>query len=474
VFTRPSAAVGATTVCALIVVASAVGITAFGASTAPVAGSRLTPSEHGETTVTVRLWDDTVAVGYEKSFAAFERDNPDIHVEVEVVPYVDYFDDLEEDVTAGDAPDVYWLNSANYRQYADGGDLVDVDEVLGDTARRAWSPAVVDQFTSDGELWGVPQLSDGGIALYYNATMLQAAGIDPAALDDLTWAPGGGEGDTLLPVLEQLTLDDQGRTAADPAFDGQVTQYGYNAGQDLQAIWLDYLGSAGGGLEDATGASFTLDTPEARDAFQYLVDLVAVHRVAPPAAETSADPDLSLDAFTSGRMALFQSGLYSLSKVDAAAGFDWGVAMMPAGPAGRVSVTNGVVAAGNAHTGHLDDTAKVMAWLGSSDGAEYIGRDGAAVPAVTSAQQPYYSYWARRGVDVSPFFDVIASGDTVPAPTAIYGEAQDAVTPLLDQMFAGALSVDDALAAADAAGEAAVAEARGGPTGRATDDPALK
>ena len=446
----------------LVVALSAVGIAAFGASTAPAPGARLTPVERGATTVTVRLWDDTVAAGYEKSFAAFERDNPDIDVDVEVVPYAEYFDTLHDDVEQGDAPDVYWLNSAHHEQYAQAGDLVDVDAVLGESARRAWSPSVVDQFSGDGSLWGVPQLSDGGVALYYNADLLEAAGVDPAALDDLTWAPGGGTGDTLLPLLRQLTLDDQGRTAADPAFDGTVAQYGYNAGNDLQAIWYDYLGSAGGRLEGADGDSFDLDSPEAQAAFQYLVDLVAVHRVAPPATATNADPDFSRDQFTSGHMALFQSGLYSLADVDREAQFDWGVAMMPAGPAGRVSVSNGIVAAGNAHTSHLDDTAKVMAWLGSTDGSEYIGRDGAAVPAVIGAQEPYYAYWASRGVDVSPFFDVVASGDTIPAPTSIYGVAEPAIDPLLDQVFAGTLPVPEGLAAAQAAAEAALAAERDG------------
>ena len=455
---RPSSVTVAVAVCVAVVAGSAAGIAAYGASRSPepVAAS---PGRHGDVTVTVRLWDEAVAAGYEKSFATFERDNPTIHVDVEVVPYADYAAALDADVDAGDAPDVYWLNSASYADRAEAGDLLDVDQVLGASARRAWSAPVTEQYTVDGRLWGVPQLSDGGIALYYNADLLAAAGVDPASLDDLTWAPGGGADDTLLPLLQRLTLDDQGRNAADPAFDGTVTQYGYNAGNDLQAIWYDYLGSAGGRLEDPEGASFELDTPEAQAAFQYLVDLVGVHRVAPPAAATNADPDHSRDQFTAGHMALFQSGLYSLSTVESEAQFDWGVAMMPSGPAGRVSVSNGIVAAGDAHTAHLDDTAKVLAWLGSTDGAEYIGRDGAAVPAVTGAQEPYYAYWASRGVDVSPFFDVIASGDTIPAPTSLYGTAQPALDPLLDQVFAGSLPVPEGLAAAQAAAEAAVAAA---------------
>jgi len=459
---RPSSVTVAVAVCVAVVAGSAAGIAAYGASRSPepVAAS---PGRHGDVTVTVRLWDEAVAAGYEKSFATFERDNPTIHVDVEVVPYADYAAALDADVDAGDAPDVYWLNSASYADRAEAGDLLDVDQVLGASARRAWSAPVTEQYTVDGRLWGVPQLSDGGIALYYNADLLAADGVDPAVLDDLTWAPGGGEGDTLLPVLEQLTRDAQGRTAADPAFDGTPVQYGYNAGQDLQAIWLDYLGSNGASLEDAAGTSFELDTPEAREAFQYVVDLVQQHRVSPPAALTNADPDHSREQFTSGHMALFQSGLYSLAPVAADADFSWGVAHLPAGPEGRVSVSNGIVASGNAHTPHRDATARVLAWLGSTDGSEYIGADGAAVPAVLGAQAAYYEHWADQGVDVSPFFDALATGDTIPAPTGIWGDAQPVVDPVLDEMFLGTTSVEEALARAQEAATATLEDGRGTP-----------
>ena len=38
---------------------------------------------------------------------------------------------------------------------------------------------MVDQFTRNGTLWGVPQLTDAGIAVYFNADLLDAGGPDP-------------------------------------------------------------------------------------------------------------------------------------------------------------------------------------------------------------------------------------------------------------------------------------------------------
>ena len=76
--------------------------------------------------------------------------------------------------------------------------------------------------------------------------------------------------------------------------------------------------------------------------------------------------------------------------------------MLPIGPAGRVSVTNGIAAAGNSATKHPDAVRQVLAWMGSTRGNQYLGAGGAAIPAVLAAQRVYFDYWARRGVDVRP------------------------------------------------------------------------
>src|SRR5262249_21605739 len=155
--------------------------------------------------------------------------------------------------------------------------------------------------------------------------------------------------------------------------------------------------------------------PEAVQAFQYLVGLINDDHVAPPAADTNDNGDFSRNQFLAGRMALFQSGTYSLAPVARDARFRWGVAMMPAGPARPVSVTNGIAAAGNSATKHPGAVRQVLAWMGSPEGNAYLGRDGAAIPAVVSAQRAYFDHWAVEGVDVTPFFSVL-NGPRIAAP----------------------------------------------------------
>lgn len=400
----------------------------------------------GKVVVTVRVWAEQIAAAYRQSFEAFTRAHPDIEVHTNVVAYSTYFDTLRTDVAGGSADDIFWISNAYLAAYADSDRLMKIERAPG------WDSAVVEQFTRGGTLWGVPQLTDAGIALYYNADLLAAAGVDPAQLNDLRWSPDGR--DTLRALLARLTVDADGRPANAAGFDaGRVRQWGYNAANDPQGIYLNYIGSAGGVFQ--RGDKFAFDNPGAVQAFRYLVGLINDDHVAPPASDTNDNGDFSRNQFLAGRMALFQSGTYNLAPVARDARFHWGVAMMPAGPVGRVSVTNGIAAAGNAATKHPDAVRQVLAWMGSREGNEFLGREGAAVPAVLSAQPVYFNHWSARGVDVTPFFTVL-DGPRIPAPGgAGFAAGNDALRPYFDEMFLGRGDVAATLTRAQAAANAA-------------------
>jgi multiple sugar transport system substrate-binding protein len=402
----------------------------------------------GKVVVTVRLWAEPIASAYRESFEAFHRAHPDIEVRTSLVAYSTYFDTLRTDVAGGSADDIFWLSNAYLAAYADSGRLMTIDTA----GAAAWEPAVVDQFTRGGKLWGVPQLTDAGIAVFYNADLLGAAGVDPDLLNDLYWSLDNR--DTLRPLLARLTVDADGHAAGTPGFDGgRVRQWGYNAANDPQGIYLNYIGSAGGVFQ--RGDEFAFDNPAAVDAFRYLVGLINDDHVAPPASATNDNGDFSRNQFLAGRMALFQSGTYNLAAVSRDAQFRWGLAMLPIGPRGRVSVTNGIAAAGNSASRHPDAVRQVLAWMGSREGNAYLGRSGAAIPAVLSAQPGYFDYWAAKGVDVTPFFAVL-DGPRIPAPGgAGFAAGNTALQPYFDEMFLGRGDVAAMLRQAQAAANAA-------------------
>ena len=200
---------------------------------------------------------------------------------------------------------------------------------------------------------------------------------------------------------------------------------------------------------------FAFDGPRTAVALSYVVGLINDDHVAPPASDTNDNGDFSRNQFLAGRMAVFQSGTYNLAQIAEQARFRWDVTMLPTGPAGRVSVTNGIVAAGNAATRNPEATRAVLDWLGSTAGSEYLARRGAAIPAARAAQRVYFDYWKQQGVDVSPFFTVL-DGPRIAAPGGPgFAAGFTAIKPYFDAMFLGRRPVAATLAAAQQAANAA-------------------
>jgi multiple sugar transport system substrate-binding protein len=386
----------------------------------------------GRTVLRMRIWDESFVPAYRAALDAFQRANPDVEVRITVVPWASYPQKLRLDVAGGTADDVFWTNS--YEDFADAGRLLNIGELLGSDAARAWDPSAVAQYTHNGKLWAVPQFVDGGTAVYYNRALLDAAHIDPATLSGLHW---GAEADTLRPVLRRLAA---------------VAPWAYNAGNDFQSIELPFLGSAGGRLQDPDDR-FVFDSPQGNQAFGYLVRLIA-DKLAPSAADTGNDADFTRNAFLQGKLALFQSGTYSLATIARQARFPWGVAMIPAGPAGRVSTDNAIGLAGNAATHHPAAVRRLLTWLGSAAGNRYLATSGATIPAVVADQQIYRDYWAHRGIDVSPFFDVLNGPRISSGGGPGFPAAYDLITPILSEMYLGRIPVPEALARAVRAGNA--------------------
>src|SRR5699024_6235407 len=204
---------------------------------------------------------------------------------------------------------------------------------------------------------------------------------------------------------------------------------------DLQAIWREFLAQNGGMFQD--GDEYAFDSPEGVEAFEYLVDLINTERVAPPAADTNADGDASRNLFVQGKLALFQSGQYSLPAMSDVDSFDWGIAPMIEGPQGRIGVVHGVAALGNADSENPEATVEVLKWLGSAQGQRPLGETGAAFPAAREAQDAFTKYWDEQGIDTTEFANA-AAGETTPAPVGPRSNAGlDAIGTVFPEMFEG-------------------------------------
>lgn len=381
----------------------------------------------------LRIWsDDAVAAAYEKSLEGFTKANPGVHVTVEQIPWASYWDSLRTDISAGDVADVFWVNAYNFAAYADNGNLVDVTKALPDAA-SAWDAAAIDLYTRKETLWGVPQLIDGGKVIYYNQDLLEKAGVDPS---NLAWDPSA-DTDSLRQAATALTLDAQGRHPGDDGFDAATTtQFGFNAAYDFDAILANFVGS-NGGLYQTDGKYVFADDPKTVEAIGYVVDLVDTDHVAPAAADTNADGSYSLTQFLAGKIGLFQSGAYNLKNVADGADFTWSLAPIAAGPAGRIPVTNSIIAAGSAQSEHPEETKALLAWLGTAEGSRPLGESGALIPAVTEAQESYFAYWEGQKVDAQIFTQSLSEGVLKNDPIPNAQAASEDLETAYHEIFAG-------------------------------------
>ncbi|MEV0866947.1 sugar ABC transporter substrate-binding protein [Brachybacterium paraconglomeratum] len=404
-------------------------------------------------TLTFRLWDENAVAAYEESFAAFTEQSG-WNVKIDVVPWADYWTRLPLDVASGDAADVYWMNSANYVLYKDSGDLLDINEVVPDGASQ-WEKAVVDLYSRDGGLWGVPQIWDS-IAVFYNKALVEEAGVDPSAL---AFDPTA-DTDSLRDAGRKLTVDGEGRHPGEDGFDvDSRAQFGFNSQADRQAIIGPMLASNGAQWQDED--EYTFASPEGIEAFQYMADLINVENIAPSAADTNENGDFTRDLFTQGKLALFQSGPYNLLPVSdgVADSFEWALAAPVAGPDGAKSLVHGVVAVGNAKADDEQQAgiAELLTWLGSKDGQLPLAEQGVSFPGHVDAQDAYIEFWKGKGVDVSVFVE--AAKNPAEADTGARANAGlTAAMPIFQEVFIGRLSAADGIPQAQEEGNAAMAE----------------
>ncbi|MBV7411760.1 extracellular solute-binding protein [Dermabacteraceae bacterium TAE3-ERU27] len=392
-----------------------------------------------------RIWDEAFREPYNESLRAF-TEKTGIEVELEVMDWGDYWPALPLEVARKTAPDVFWLNAANFLQLQDAGNLREVSDP-GNTQQRA-----SDLYRRDGKLWGAVQFWDT-TALFYNRNALEEAKIDP---DRLRWLPNASSGDTLLAAARALSTDTEGKHPGEEGFaPDKPARYGFNAEANLPGVVVPFVSSAGS--EWLRDGKYAFNTPGASQAVQYLADMVHKHRVAPATEGSNGNPAYCRDLFLQGRLALYQSGSYNLQRIAGGVGksFAWGIAAPVAGPNGPKSFLHAVAAVGYSHSKRGDDTGQLLDWLASADGQRPFAAAGIAMPGNRDVEGEFLRFWEERGVNATPF--VKAAGEAVLADRAEQAVAgHNAISPFFERMLAGQISPQDGLRQAQEEGNKAL------------------
>jgi multiple sugar transport system substrate-binding protein len=405
-----------------------VKVIATAASAALIAGLGLltTPASAAKTTINYFTFSaapdhlDTLKA----MVAAFEKKNPNIHVNIQTASYDDYFTKLKTQVAAGKAPDTFELNYENFVTYAKAGSLLNLNKVIA--ADKTFKKSVYygkayDVFSSKGAQYGVPA-SYSTVVLIYNKDLFDAAGV---AYPKNSW-------------------DWSDEEAAAKALKAKLPAGTYADFQPIQ-FWEFYkvLGQAGGSFLSADGKTATFAKQPGINALTWLTGKLKDGYM-PTAAQMGTLDDGAM--FKAGKLAMIHTGIWMFDGFKDAP-FKWDIAVQPGGvtPGNHFFANSVVVSAKTKNAAAAWQWAKFM----TSDNAAVKLRVDASweVPAV-SAKAPLASYLAKNPpANRQAVFEALKN-PIVPPVIGAQGAMQDAVNAWLEKAKNGTVTPTEALKSA--------------------------
>ena len=335
----------------------------------------------GTTVTVIAAQYGTQTADWWKGFEAnFEAANEGIDLVVDVVSWNDIYTVVNTRVANGEAPDL--LNIDVFADYQADGLLLPASEWVSEATYAKFFDSFLAESVVDGTVWAVPDLASAR-ALYYNADILAAAGVEvPTTWDELTAA-----------------------CEAIKAYDANIYPWGVDMTTDEgQACFAYYAWNNGGGFTDAEG-NWALDSAANVEAVEYIVGLVNAGLTnQDPTTETRYDLQ---EMFANGQVAMM-IGPNQISKYCESVEnpINYGVASLP---------VNGDVA--GASVGVMD---RIMCFAQD-------GRSDAEMAAITAVVDAFY--------DDEPYAEWVLMEDFLPATStgnALCAEADPGMAAWID------------------------------------------
>ena len=232
----------------------------------------------------------------------FERQNPNIKVELQTIGYNDYFTQLQSKVVGGNAADVFELNFENFVSYASQDTLALLDGKLGDTS--GFNDTALNAFVYDGKQYGVPN-SFSNVVLFYNQDLFDQAGIDYPT-DSWTW-------DDMEKAGKKI------RALGDDVF-GLFRPLSFHEFYKASA-------QSGSSLMTSDYSKFTVNTPTNVKVAQRMVDWQTKSNIMPTEAQLGGMGDW--DLFKSGRLGMVVTGIWAFNDFTNNCSFPWDIIVEP-------------------------------------------------------------------------------------------------------------------------------------------------
>jgi len=390
----------------------------------------------GEGTIRFLVFGDPGELAaYRQVVAAFHRSQPEVKVRlVEASDRGDLIARLSTSIAGGSPPDAFLMNYRHYGQFAAKSSTAFQEE--------DFYPEALDAFRWRERLQCLPQ-NISSLAVYYNRDLFRKYGV---ALPRAGWT-----WNDLVRTAAQLTRDRNGAVVRARDSDAAAAAAVYGLGVEPSIIRLaPVVWSNGGELvdDDRKPTRLALDSPQAKEALRFFLDLRLAYGVIPTDQEVEAEDDES--RFANRRLAMVLSSRRATPTFRKAAKFDWDVAPLPVfdQPAGILHSDAYCITRGSRH--------KAAAWrfveyaLGEQ-GQRIVARTGRTVPSmIRVSRSPAFLDSGQRPRSAQVFLDAIPTVRRSPS-ISTWPEIEDVTAGILELGLYRGQSVDEVVRKLDAA-----------------------
>ncbi len=375
---------------------------------------------------TVVFWQFSPLTAIQPVLDRFQREHPDIQVQVEQLTWQSGREKIVAAIAAGRPPDLAELGSTFLPGLVADSTLIDLTDSISDLkpALRGWAVAEY-----RGRAYAIPWML-GTRALYLNADLMRRAGLSPER-PPATWAEFAAA------------------VARVDALGGGVRGFGMNSGEReiLFKKFMPFAWGNGGDILDSTLTKSVVLSPRNIEALRFYLSLKP---------RSLLDRQEMLDeAFTRGRLGFTISGPWMLRKLPASApGLHFEVALMPRPAAGKGTPASfaGAEALGIFRGSKEKAAALTLArFLVREENAMplYIATGNAFPAAAAAAEDTYFVSHPRDKVFVRQLSTAVA-----PPVHPRWVEIEEILNGELEEAIYGKKSAESALRSADARIEA--------------------
>lgn len=239
--------------------------------------------------------------------ADFQKQNPDIAVEIINIPFALMHDKLIVSLRSGDAPDLGYILVRWMRELQQAGFLADMTAQVNTLDKADWVKSTWDPVTAGGKIHGVADRVDPWM-MFYNKDLFAKAGITefPSTMDEFVAA------------AQKLTKD---KTYG---FGLVGAKHGTLMGQ-----YLNFLYAFHGNLLTPDGKQAAVNDANGVAALQFYTDMHTKYKIAPPSAPGDSRNEVRQLFFTE-QVAMMVDGPWATGTFrEMAPKLNWGVGKIP-------------------------------------------------------------------------------------------------------------------------------------------------